>query len=130
MPGRLERFVLPQGALAVVDYAHTPDALAAVLRTCASWRQGRLLAGLRLRRRPGPGQAAADGRGAAAQGADLVWITSDNPRSEDPAAICAEIEAGCRDAAGRRAAACEVVVDRQRGHRRRPGRRAAGTMWS
>ena len=49
----------------------------------------------------------------AARQADRVWITSDNPRSEEPAAICAEIEAGFLAAPGRRAADHAVVVDRR-----------------
>lgn len=93
VPGRLERFDLPSGGLAVVDYAHTPDGLAAVLATCRELGSGRLLlvfgcGGDRDRgKRPLMGEVAA-------QGADAVWITSDNPRSEDPEAICAEIAGG------------------------------------
>ena len=43
VPGRMEQFLLPAGALAVVDYAHTHDALAAVLGTCDELSDGRLL---------------------------------------------------------------------------------------
>ncbi len=68
VPGRLERIALPTGAVAVVDYAHTPDALAAA---AAAWpRTGRraTAARVRLRWRPRSGQAPADGRGGGARG--------------------------------------------------------------
>jgi len=111
VPGRMERFLLPSGALVVVDYAHTHDALAAVLATCRELCRRRLgvvfgCGGDRDRgKRPLMGQVAAGL-------ADLVWITSDNPRSEEPAAICAEIAAGFDAAPAPRATGREVVVDR------------------
>ncbi|MBE0566659.1 MAG: UDP-N-acetylmuramoyl-L-alanyl-D-glutamate--2,6-diaminopimelate ligase, partial [Krumholzibacteria bacterium] len=112
VPGRVERFDLPGGALAVVDYAHTPDAVAAVLRTCDELSTGRLLVVFGCGGDRDRGKRPLMGR-AAALGADLAWITSDNPRSEDPAAICAEIEAGFLAAGPRRAGRPTVVVDRR-----------------
>jgi len=111
VPGRLERIALPTGAIAVVDYAHTHDALAAVLTACDEFVQGRLITvfgcgGDRDKgKRPLMGQVAA-------RGSDQVWITSDNPRSEDPELICAAIEAGCESVADPRSRSCQVVVDR------------------
>lgn len=111
VPGRMERIALPGGAMAVVDYAHTHDALAAVLAACDELVQGRLICvfgcgGDRDRgKRPLMG-------GVAAQGSDQAWITSDNPRSEDPAAICGEILAGFSGVGAPRCRACEVLVDR------------------
>ncbi|MFN2370121.1 MAG: UDP-N-acetylmuramoyl-L-alanyl-D-glutamate--2,6-diaminopimelate ligase [Candidatus Krumholzibacteriia bacterium] len=112
VPGRVERLDLPGGALAVVDYAHTADAVAAVLRACDELGGGRLLVVLGCGGDRDRGKRPLMGR-AAAQGADLAWITSDNPRSEDPAAICAEVEAGFLASGSRRAQGHQVVVDRR-----------------
>jgi len=111
VPGRVERFLLPAGALAVVDYAHTHDALAAVLETCRELSDGELFAvfgcgGDRDRgKRPLMGQVAAGL-------ADRIWITSDNPRSEDPDAICRDIVAGYDQTTSPRAGECTVIADR------------------
>jgi UDP-N-acetylmuramoyl-L-alanyl-D-glutamate--2,6-diaminopimelate ligase len=97
--GRLERVGEVNGALAVVDYAHKPDALAQVLDTLRPYATGRLICvfgcgGDRDRgKRPLMGAIAAEK-------ADIVIVTDDNPRSEEPAAIRAAIMAaapGARD---------------------------------
>ena len=85
------------GAAVFVDYAHTPDALATALRALRPHVMGRLVVvfgagGDRDRgKRPLMGQAAADY-------ADVAFVTDDNPRSEDPAAIRAEVMVGCPEA--------------------------------
>src|SRR5262249_8554274 len=82
VPGRLELVEAPGPVLGVVDYAHKPDAITAALAALREVGQGRLIAvigagGDRDRgKRPYMGQAAAEG-------ADLVVVTDDNPRSED-----------------------------------------------
>ncbi|MCP4735504.1 MAG: UDP-N-acetylmuramoyl-L-alanyl-D-glutamate--2,6-diaminopimelate ligase [Bosea sp.] len=96
VPGRLERVGEHNGGLVVVDYAHKPDALAAVLKTLRPYASGRLICvfgcgGDRDRgKRPLMGGIAADG-------ADIAIVTDDNPRSEDSAAIRAEVLAAAPD---------------------------------
>ncbi|AMJ60646.1 UDP-N-acetylmuramoyl-L-alanyl-D-glutamate--2,6-diaminopimelate ligase [Bosea sp. PAMC 26642] len=88
--GRLERIGSVNGGLAVVDFAHKPDALEAVLLTLRPYATGRLICvfgcgGDRDRgKRPVMGAIAA-------QLADVAIVTDDNPRTEDAAAIRAEI---------------------------------------
>lgn len=102
-PGRMELVQLPgvQHATIIVDYAHTPDALQNVLETLKPLTRGRLLVvfgcgGDRDRgKRPLMGAIAV-------QYADVAIATSDNPRSEEPTAILAEIEAGMQQAGGKR----------------------------
>ena len=98
-PGRLELVGARDGAPVFVDYAHKPDALEKIFATLRPLTKGRLIVvfgcgGDRDKgKRPLMGEIAA-------RGADLVIITDDNPRSEQPAAIRAEIMAGARNAGG------------------------------
>ncbi|HEY0317477.1 MAG TPA: UDP-N-acetylmuramoyl-L-alanyl-D-glutamate--2,6-diaminopimelate ligase [Solirubrobacterales bacterium] len=120
VPGRFEPIDEGQGFAVLVDYAHTPDSLENVLRAARRLTAGRLIAvfgagGDRDRdKRPKMGRAGAEL-------ADLTVITSDNPRSEDPAAIVAEVAAG---AAG--APELEVVEDRRAAIALALGRAAPG----
>ena len=97
-PGRLQRVGAgPRGGEAYVDYAHTPDGLETVLRALRPHTRGRLIVvfgagGDRdAAKRPLMGKAAADL-------ADIAIVTDDNPRSEDPAAIRAQVRKGAPDA--------------------------------
>jgi UDP-N-acetylmuramoyl-L-alanyl-D-glutamate--2,6-diaminopimelate ligase len=93
VPGRMEPIDEGQGFAVLVDYAHTPDSLENVLRAARKLTPGRLICvlgcgGDRDRdKRPLMGRAGADL-------ADLAVITSDNPRSEEPAAILEDILGG------------------------------------
>ncbi len=82
------------GAAIFVDYAHTPDAVATALAALRPHVLGRLVVVLGAGGDRDPGKRAKMGR-AAAENADLVIVTDDNPRSEDPAAIRAMVRAGC-----------------------------------
>jgi UDP-N-acetylmuramoyl-L-alanyl-D-glutamate--2,6-diaminopimelate ligase len=98
--GRMQRVVRPGAPLAVVDYAHTPDALAQALqalRPLAESRRGRIWVVFGAGGDRDPGKRAPMGA-AAASGADVVVVTSDNPRTEDPSAIVAQVALGARDA--------------------------------
>ena len=120
VPGRMERVDRGQDFVAVVDYAHKPAAIAAVLETLRTQLEGStgrigIVVGAGGDRdsskRPLMGAAAA-------KGADLVVVTDDNPRTEDPASIRAAVLAGAQEAnpaadireVGSRAKAIDAVV--------------------
>ncbi len=109
VPGRFEIVETGKDCTVVVDYAHTPDGVAAVIGTARSLvGSGRVIAVV------GAGGDRDRGKrpmmGAAAAAADLAFITSDNPRSEDPQEIIREVLAGA--AAG--PAVVRVEEDRRR----------------
>jgi len=97
VPGRLERVLPPAdpGYDVFVDYAHTDDALRRVLEVIRPLTRGRLLVVFGCGGDRDPGKRPA--MGAAARLADSAWVTSDNPRSEDPLAIIAAIVPGLGD---------------------------------
>jgi UDP-N-acetylmuramoyl-L-alanyl-D-glutamate--2,6-diaminopimelate ligase len=100
VPGRLEPVDRGQDFLAVVDYAHKPGALRVVLETLREQTGGRLAVVFGAGGNRDPGKRAAMGQ-IAAELADLVVVTDDNPRDEDPALIRAAILAGANGAGGR-----------------------------
>jgi len=110
VPGRFEPVDEGQAFGVLVDYAHTPDSLENVLRAARRITGGRVISvfgagGDRDRdKRPKMGRAGAEL-------SDLAVITSDNPRSEDPARIVAEVAAGAEAVEG--AGELEVIVDRR-----------------
>jgi len=93
VPGRLEAVPNRLGFSVFVDYAHTPDALQRVLETAREWTKGRVIVVFGCGGDRDRGKRPLMGR-VAVQHADIVVITSDNPRSEDPKQIIAEILQG------------------------------------
>ena len=109
VPGRFQRVAdLEGGRIVIVDYAHTPEALSQALKVVRTLTPGRVgvvfgCGGSRdAGKRPEMGRAAADG-------ADQVFLTSDNPRWEDPDAILEQALAGVP---AERRGAVEADVDR------------------
>jgi UDP-N-acetylmuramoyl-L-alanyl-D-glutamate--2,6-diaminopimelate ligase len=112
VPGRMQRVDAGQDFLAVVDYAHKPAAVQALLTTLRAQLPGGPDGGARVltvlgcggdrdrEKRPVMGALAADL-------SDLLWITDDNPRTEDPAAIRAAMLDGARASDGARAKVIE-----------------------
>ncbi|WP_336790681.1 UDP-N-acetylmuramoyl-L-alanyl-D-glutamate--2,6-diaminopimelate ligase [Gordonia malaquae] len=114
VPGRVEKVDRGQDFLAVVDYAHKPAAVEAVLATLAADTDGRIAVVLGAggdrdtEKRPLMGAAAV-------RAADLVIVTDDNPRSENPSTIRAAVVAGVEGvpAAQRRASDVREIGDRR-----------------
>jgi UDP-N-acetylmuramoyl-L-alanyl-D-glutamate--2,6-diaminopimelate ligase len=108
VPGRMERVQISpqQDITAIVDYAHTPDSLESLLTAARPFIRGKVICvfgcgGDRDRtKRPQMGKIAAEL-------ADLVVVTSDNPRTEDPAQILIDVVAGISRTDG-----VEVIADR------------------
>ncbi len=96
VPGRFEVYTSQRGFIVVIDYAHTPDAVDNVLRTIRDLARRRVITvfgagGDRDRaKRPLMGEAAQ-------RWSDLIILTSDNPRSEDPMKIIGDIMEGVKD---------------------------------
>jgi UDP-N-acetylmuramoyl-L-alanyl-D-glutamate--2,6-diaminopimelate ligase len=92
-PGRLDPVEIGQNFVALVDYAHSPDAVANVLKAAREFTAGKIIAVLGCggdrdsSKRPLMGKALADG-------ADIAIFTSDNPRSENPADILKDMTSG------------------------------------
>lgn len=93
VPGRFELVENDKGIIAIVDYAHTPDALEKVLKTATDFKRGRLICVFGCggdrdkKKRPLMGKIAG-------KYSDYCIITSDNPRTEKQEKITADIESG------------------------------------
>jgi UDP-N-acetylmuramoyl-L-alanyl-D-glutamate--2,6-diaminopimelate ligase len=116
--GRLERAVISRaGAPVYVDYAHTPDALEAAIQALKPHVEGKLIIVFGAGGDRDQGKRAPMGE-VATRLADVVIVTDDNPRSEDPARIRADIMAGAPGATevgGRREAIARALEIAQAG---------------
>ncbi len=122
VPGRLESVVAGQPFVVLVDYAHTDDALRAVLKALRDDTSGRLIVAFGCGGNRDAGKRWLMGE-AAGLLADEVIITTDNPRREDPAEIARQIGSGFKSVRGE---AVEIELDRARAideiiRRARPG---------
>lgn len=126
--GRLERAAISaKGAPVYVDYAHTPDALVAAIAALRPHVEGRLITVFGAGGDRDQGKRAEMGA-AASKGSEVVIVTDDNPRGEDPAAIRAQVLAGAPGAieigdrreaiaeAIRQAGASDIVLVAGKGH--------------
>lgn len=109
VPGRFETVECGQGFTVVVDYAHTPDSLEKILTAARELTKGRLICVFGCGGDRDKGKRPIMGKVAAEIG-DLTIITSDNPRSEEPAIIIDEIVAGVKEVAG---ASLKIEEDRR-----------------
>lgn len=111
VPGRLEIIGEANGGLAIVDYAHKPEALAAALDACRPFATGKLISVFGCGGDRDKGKRPIMGEISVSK-ADVTIVTDDNPRSEEPSAIRAEILAGAKGAReiGDRAEAIRTAV--------------------
>jgi UDP-N-acetylmuramoyl-L-alanyl-D-glutamate--2,6-diaminopimelate ligase len=123
VPGRLERVANERDVLCVVDYAHTPDGLERAIGAMRPLTRGRLIVVFGCGGDRDPGKRPIMGE-IAARDADLAIVTSDNPRTEDPAAIVSQILDGVRRT-GARELAADDLARADRGYHTQIDRRQA-----
>lgn len=99
VPGRLQRISNSREANIIIDYAHTPEAVARVLQGLSSLTSGRLITVLGAGGERDSAKRVPMGR-AAASWSSVVIVTDDNPRSEDPASIRRSLLQGAREISG------------------------------
>lgn len=109
VPGRFESINAGQDFAVLVDYAHTPDSLAQAVEAARSISVRNVIVVFGCGGDRDPGKRPLMGE-AAARGADLTVVTSDNPRSERPESIISQIEEGAKRVAG---AEYKLIVDRR-----------------
>ena len=112
VPGRFEQVEAGQDFSVIVDYAHTEDALAQLLAAARQLRRERIITVFGCGGDRDPGKRPKMGR-VAAQRSDVVFLTSDNPRTEDPEAILRAIEQGVLGLSASERGASYVIPDRR-----------------
>ena len=108
VPGRIEMLPTNTPYRVILDYAHAPDALSNILRTCRTFTKKRLIALFGCGGDRDKGKRPIMGR-IGGELADLCILTSDNPRTEDPMEILREIEEGIKETTGE-----YVVIENRR----------------
>lgn len=127
VPGRFEHVEAGQDFSVIVDYAHTEDALGRLLAAARRLGRGRILTVFGCGGDRDRGKRPKMGRVAATH-SDVVFLTSDNPRTEDPAAILRDIERGVLDLPASQRGAFHVIPDRREAIRLAVGEARAGDM--
>ncbi len=112
VPGRFERVEAGQDFSVIVDYAHTEDALVQLLAAAHELRRERILTVFGCGGDRDPGKRPKMGR-VAAQHSDAVFLTSDNPRTEDPEAILRDIEQGVLSLSASERGVSHIIPDRR-----------------
>ncbi|MBI1821087.1 MAG: UDP-N-acetylmuramoyl-L-alanyl-D-glutamate--2,6-diaminopimelate ligase [Nitrospirae bacterium] len=112
VPGRLEKVSGDYPITVLVDYAHTEDALLKVLTTLQEIKTGRMILVFGCGGDRDKGKRPKMGR-VAGQWADSIFLTSDNPRGEDPMQILREIEAGLLSLKGEKRGEYRIMVNRK-----------------
>ncbi len=112
VPGRFERVEAGQAFSVIVDYAHTEDALARLLAAARQLQRERIITVFGCGGDRDPGKRPKMGR-VAAQDSDVVFLTSDNPRTEEPESILRDIEQGVLDLPASERGASHVIPDRR-----------------
>ena len=111
VPGRFERIQEGQDFTVVVDYAHTDDALQRLLEAAQTIKEGRIITVFGCGGDRDPGKRPKMGQVAVRQ-SDLVIVTSDNPRTEDPQAILRDIEKGIEALVPEERCSFQTISDR------------------
>jgi UDP-N-acetylmuramoyl-L-alanyl-D-glutamate--2,6-diaminopimelate ligase len=111
VPGRMEPVMEGQSFLVAVDYAHTPDGLENALSTIREFVAGRIITVFGCGGDRDKGKRPIMGK-IAAQYSDYVYVTSDNPRTEDPELILRDIEPGLKEI-GYPTNKYEMIADRR-----------------
>ena len=111
VPGRFERVQEGQNFTVVVDYAHTDDALQRLLEAAEVVKQARIITVFGCGGDRDPGKRSKMGQ-VAVKKSDLVIVTSDNPRTENPQAILSDIEKGIEALPPEERCAFHVISDR------------------
>ena len=112
VPGRFERVEAGQDFTVIVDYAHTEDALVRLLAAAETLKTGRIITVFGCGGDRDRGKRPKMGRVATLR-SDVVILTSDNPRTEDPMAILREVEVGVKEALEPGRVAYRIIPDRR-----------------